>query len=150
MKVRGVADSEERIWIAKYRAKTPASLGGKPLRPRKSMNEIRKGGSIIGNRTRPFAYIFRASEKEKNLIDKAIATSGLTITDFVIRSITDKPITVIENGNEILAELKRQGNNLNQVVRNSYNGLATEEEIKTCIKGLKELYRKISIAIGGG
>ena len=110
----------------------------------------KKGGKIIGNRTRQFAYNFRASEQEKNLIDKAIAKSGLTMTAFVIRAITEKPITVIENGNEILAELKRQGNNLNQVARKSYNGLATEEEIKTCIKSLKELYRKISIAIGGG
>lgn len=72
------------------------------------------------------------------------------MTAFVIRSITDKPIIVIENAGEILAELKRQGNNLNQAVRNNYNGLATEEEIKSCIKSLKELYRKISIAIGGG
>ena len=72
------------------------------------------------------------------------------MTAFVIRAITEKPITVIENGTGILAELKRQGNNLNQITRNSYNGLATEEEIKTCIKSLKELYRKISIAIGGG
>ena len=72
------------------------------------------------------------------------------MTAFIIRAITEKPITVIENGNEILAELKRQGNNLNQVARKGYNGLATEEEIKACIKSLKELYRKISIAIGGG
>ncbi|MBQ7912494.1 MAG: DUF1778 domain-containing protein [Clostridia bacterium] len=122
-----------------------ASLGETPNTPN---DKNKKGGEIIGRR-RPFAYNFRASEQEKNLIDSAIAKSGLTITDFVIRSITDKPITVIENGNEILAELKRQGNNLNQVVRNSYNGLATEEEIKACIKSLKELYRKISIAIGG-
>ena len=71
------------------------------------------------------------------------------MTAFVIRAITEKPITVIENGNEILAELKRQGNNLNQVVRNNYNGLATEEEIRNCIADLKQLYRKISIAIGG-
>ena len=84
------------------------------------------------------------------MIDSAIAKSGLTITDFVIRSITEKPITVIEKGNEILAELKRQGNNLNQVVRNNYNAIATEEEIKSCIAELKKLYRKISIAIGGG
>ena len=123
------------------------SLGETPKTPKKKKI---KGGEIIERRTRPFAYNFRASEQEKNLIDSAIVKSGLTITDFVIRSIIDKPITVIENGNEILAELKRQGNNLNQVVRNSYNRLATEEEIKTCIKSLKELYRKISIAIGGG
>lgn len=70
--------------------------------------------------------------------------------EFIIRSITDKPITVIESGNEILVELKRQGNNLNQVARNSYNSLATEEEIRNCIAELKQLYRKISIAIGGG
>ena len=51
---------------------------------------------------------------------------------------------------EILAELKRQGNNLNQVVRGIYNGLATAEEIRSCIAELKKLYREISIAIGGG
>ena len=84
-----------------------------------SKTNNKKGGKIIRNRTRQFAYNFRASEQEKNLIDKAIAKSGLTMTAFVIRAITEKPITVIENGNEILAELKK-------------------------------LYRKISIAIGGG
>ena len=72
------------------------------------------------------------------------------MTDFLIHSITEKPITVIQNGNEILAELKRQGNNLNQIVRNNYNGLVTEEEIKSCIAELKTLYKKISITIGGG
>lgn len=72
------------------------------------------------------------------------------MTAFIIRAITEKPITVIENGGEILAELKRQGNNLNQVVRNNYNGLVTAEEIRSCIAELKQLYAKISIAIGGG
>ena len=115
-----------------------------------SKTKNKKGGKIIGNRTRQFAYNFRASEQEKNLIDSAIAKSGLTMTAFVIRAITEKPITVIENGNEILAELKRQGNNLNQAVRGIYNGLATAEEIQSCIAELKQLYAKISIAIGGG
>lgn len=79
-----------------------------------------------------------------------MARSGLTMTAFVIRAITEKPITVIENGGEILAELKRQGNNLNQAVRGIYNGLVAEEEIRNCIAELKQLYAKISIAIGGG
>ncbi len=39
------------------------------------------------------------------------------MTEFVIRAITDKPITVVESAGEILSELKRQGNNLNQAVR---------------------------------
>ncbi len=109
----------------------------------------KQGGRIIGNRTRPFAYIFRANEKEKNLIDRAIKSSGLTMTDFVIRAITDKPVVVIDHASEMLSELKRQGNNLNQAVKNGYYGMATEQELKDCIRELKELYRKIANAVGG-
>lgn len=100
-------------------------------------------------RTRPFAYTFRVSEQEKNLIDEKTAKSGLTMREFILRSIMDKPIIVIERGGEILAELKRQGNNLNQAVRNNYYGMDTEREIKNCIADLKELYRKIFFAAGG-
>lgn len=72
------------------------------------------------------------------------------MTAFVIRAITEKPITVIENSGEILAELKRQGNNLNQAVRNNHSGLNAEREIRDCTAELKRLYRKISDATGGG
>ena len=118
---------------------------GYPLIPQ----ENEEGGNNIGNRTRPFAYTFRANENEKNLIGKAISASGLTMREFVIRAIINKPVIVIERGGEILAELKRHGNNLNQAVRNNYYGLNTEREIKSCIADLKELYRKISVAAGG-
>lgn len=123
-----------------------ASLGETPNTPN---NKKMKGGSIIGNRARPFAYIFRANEKEKNLIDRAIAASGLTMTEFIIRAITGKPIIVVEHASELLAELKRQGNNLNQAVRNGYYGIDTERELKSCIAELKNLYRKISAVTGG-
>lgn len=67
----------------------------------------------------------------------------------MIRAITNKAIIVIEQGGDILAELKRQGNNLNQAVRNNYNGKETEQEIKSCIEDLKKLYRKIFMTAGG-
>ena len=70
--------------------------------------------------------------------------------EFIVRAIINKPVIVIERGGEILAELKRQGNNLNQAVRNNHYGIDTEREIKSCIADLKELYRKISAAIRGG
>ena len=69
--------------------------------------------------------------------------------EFIIRTIINKPVIVIERGGEILSELKRQGNNLNQAVRYNYYGIDTEREIKICIADLKELYRKISVAAGG-
>lgn len=118
---------------------------GYPLIPQ----ENEEGGKNIGNRTRPFAYTFRANENEKNLIDKAISASGLTMREFIVRAIINKPVIVIDRGGEILAELKRHGNNLNQAVRNNYYGIDTEREIKSCIADLKELYRKISVSAGG-
>lgn len=108
-----------------------------------------EGGQIIGNRTRPFAYTFRATDKERQIIDEKIKQSGLTMTEFIIRAVKDKPIIVVENAGEILTELKRQGNNLNQAVRNNYYGIETERELKDCIGELKNLYRKIAIALGG-
>lgn len=69
--------------------------------------------------------------------------------EFIIRTIINKPVIVIERGGEILSELKRQENNLNQAVRNNHYGIDTEREIKSCIADLKELYRKISVAAGG-
>lgn len=71
------------------------------------------------------------------------------MTDFVIRAITGKQVVVIDYASEMLSELKRQGNNLNQTVRNGYYGMATEQELKDCIRELKELYHKIANAVGG-
>lgn len=71
------------------------------------------------------------------------------MTDFVIRAITDKSVVVIDHASEMLSELKRHGNNLNQAVRNGYYGIDTETELKVCIAELKELYRKIAATIGG-
>ncbi len=71
------------------------------------------------------------------------------MTEFVIRAIMGKPITVIEHASEILAELKRQGNNLNQAVKNSYYDNATQAEIKSCVKELKEIYKSIIAVIEG-
>ncbi len=71
------------------------------------------------------------------------------MTEFVIRAITDKPITVVESAGEILSELKRQGNNLNQAVRNYYCDNDTRAELDLCVSKLKELYKSLVMAIGG-
>lgn len=71
------------------------------------------------------------------------------MTEFVIRTITHKPVVVIDHASEILSELKRQGNNLNQAIKCGYYGMIMEQELKGCIAELKELYRKITNALGG-
>ena len=100
------------------------------------------------NRARPYAYSFRVSAQEKELIDGKVKTSGLNRTDYLIRALSDKPIVSITSGNEILAELKRQGNNLNQAVKNNYFGDITERELLSVVDDCKSVYRKLSSAIG--
>ena len=116
------------------------------------MRETQNKEDIIiekGKRTRAYAYTFRATEEEKAVIDAKLKQSGRTMTDFIIRSIMDKPIVNVASGAELLSELKRQGNNLNQAVKNCYFGYATERELLSCVDLCKETYRKLLAAIGG-
>lgn len=131
-----------------------ASLGETPNTPiGKKNKKFIYGGKIIENkttsRTRPYAYTFRATAEEKELIDSKIKASGLTMTEFIIRAIKNKPVTVINSGGEILAELKRQGNNLNQAVKNIYFNDISERELLSVIKGCKDLYKKLSETMRG-
>ena len=70
-------------------------------------------------------------------------------TDFLIRALTDKPVVVIDGGNEMLAELKRQGNNLNQAVKNCYFYPDEKESVLSAVADCKVAYRALLSAIGG-
>ena len=94
-------------------------------------------------RARPYVYSFRVSADEKRLLDGKVKASGLNRTDYLIRALSEKPIVCIESGNEILAELKRQGNNLNQAVKNNYFGDITEQELLSAVDECKTVYRKL-------
>ena len=77
------------------------------------------------------------------MIDSKLQASGLTMNEFIIRSITDKPVVVIDGGNEILAELKRQGNNLNQSVKNCYLSPDEKEKVLAAVADFKAAYREL-------
>ena len=83
------------------------------------------------------------------MIDSKLQASGLTMTEFIIRGIIDKPIVVIDGGNEMLAELKRQGNNLNQAVRNCYFYPDEKDKVLSAVADCKATYRALLSAIGG-
>ena len=89
------------------------------------------------------------TEEEKELIDGKVKASGLSKTDFLIKALSDKPIVCIDNGAEMLSELKRQGNNLNQAVKSNYLGNAIESEILSAVEECKRVYKAILSAIGG-
>ena len=100
-------------------------------------------------RNRPITYSFRVSERERRIIDEKVKISGSSRTDFLIRALTNKPVTVIANGGEILQELKRQGNNLNQAVRNCYFYPDEKDKVLSAVAECKRAYQAVLSVIGG-
>lgn len=86
---------------------------------------------------------FRVSPEEEKLINSAVALSGLTKQDYIIRKLTDRTVTVLPNPrvykalknqlSEVLDELKRIKNG------NSVDGELLEviRLINTMLNGMK-------------
>ena len=95
-------------------------------------------------RVRSHQVSFRLSDKEYALLQKKLTASGLSLTEFFIETIRGKEIIIISDFLPMLGELKRQGVNLNQLVRrvNQFSPVA-EKEILTTLQECQTTYRKL-------
>ena len=141
--------------MASHLPSVPLASLGEMLSPNTPLRKHKKlwRKNIIEKKTvkrnRPITYSFRVSERERRIIDEKVKTSGLSRTDFLIRALTDKPVVVFERSGEILQELKRQGNNLNQAVRNCYFYPDEKEQVLSAAAECKRAYRALLSVIGG-
>ena len=141
--------------MASHLPSVPLASLGEMLSPNTPLRKHKKlwRKNIIEKKTvkrnRPITYSFRVSERERRIIDEKIKSSGLSRTDFLIRALTNKSVTVIANGGEILQELKRQGNNLNQAVRNCYFYPDEKGKVLSAAAECKRAYRTLLSVIGG-
>lgn len=69
------------------------------------------------NKSRPKQLSFRVNEEEWELLQQKISESGKTQQDFILSCVLEKEITNTDGIKEIVPELKRQGANLNQLVK---------------------------------
>lgn len=74
------------------------------------------------NRKRPKQVKFWASEEELEKIKKKTEKSKLTQSEYLLRSALDKKIIVVDGLKDILIELSREGNNLNQITKSLNQG----------------------------
>ena len=90
--------------MASHLPSVPLASLGEMLSPKTPLQTKKQlfGGTTIEKKTakrnRPITYSFRVSERERRIIDEKVKTSGLSRTDFLIRALTDKPVTMIANG----------------------------------------------------
>ena len=95
-------------------------------------------------RTRSHQVSFRLSDKEYALLQKKLAASGMSVTDFFVETIRGKEIIIISDFLPLLGELKRQGVNLNQLTwRINQFSPTTEREIITALQECQNTYRRL-------
>lgn len=95
-------------------------------------------------RTKEKQIKFYADEKEFQQIKKQIEKSKLSQQDYLLKCALDKNIIVIEDMKVFIGELKRIGNNLNQLTKvvNSEKILNTEELSKMNME-ISEVWKEV-------
>ena len=94
-------------------------------------------------RTRDVSIPFRVTEKELQEIDKRAAKAKLDRTNYLITCALNKKITVLEDLKPLLSELKRIGNNLNQLTKLSNMGQIKTVDLYETRSAMDALYGEI-------
>ncbi len=92
------------------------------------------------NRKRNKTLTVRLTEKEKNRIISNAMKAGLNITDYIVKLSLETPIHVAEDVKPMLLELKRIGNNLNQITTKINSGVFTSYNFDEVIENQRNLF----------
>ena len=76
----------------------------------------------MANRTRPKQMVIRLSEEEFAQIKEKVEQSGKNQQQYVIDALTKATVTNTDGIKELIPELKRVGNNINQIARSLNEG----------------------------
>jgi len=98
----------------------------------------------MANKSRPKQLSFRVNEEEYARLQRKIEESGKNQQEYILSCVLEKEVVNTDGVKELIPELKRVGNNLNQIAKElngkgyySYN-LITENQ-----KELNELWQQL-------
>ena len=83
---------------------------------------------------------FRISDEQDAVIREKSVTDGMTITDYVIVAATQKEIINFEGMSEVITQLKKLGNNVNQLLILSRQGRIQTVNLSETQEELKRIY----------
>lgn len=89
-------------------------------------------------------YAFRITEKDLNSIKFKAKKAKMTVTDYITQSALGKEIVVIDGLPEIVNQLKKIGNNLNQLTMLSHQGVMNTVNLHETEESLTAIYWKIN------
>jgi hypothetical protein len=92
----------------------------------------------MANRKRKFLVGIMVTERERTQIQQKVVLSKLSQREYIMRCVADREIHVKQGGHEVVVELKRIGNNLNQLTFNANAGRITD-----CRPELQNIYAEL-------
>lgn len=100
------------------------------------------------NRTRPKQIVIRLSEEELAQIKEKVEQSGKSQQQYIIEALTQSNIVNLDGLKEIYPELKRQGNNLNQIAKKlNENGYVDyKQELPNTMKEVREVWQLLFLS----
>lgn len=87
---------------------------------------------------------FRASEEEAEQLQRKVEQSGKSQQEYILASVLNKSVTNTDGIKELIPELKRVGNNLNQIAKELHGrGYYQYDLITQNQKELTELWQQL-------
>ncbi len=91
------------------------------------------------NRKRNITLSIRLTAEEKQALKKKADQANLSMTDYLLRCSSRKKIRVI-NMSKVVVEIKRVGNNLNQITRRINSGDFKSYNFEKVIEEQRKIY----------
>lgn len=117
-----------------------ASLFGRQPEPTIIMKGMIK---MSEKRRRDNTLTIRLTKAEKERIERNAKRAGRSITDYLVLLSLETPIHVAEDVKPLLIELKRIGNNLNQITAKINAGAFRSYNFEDMIDGQKKIYEQL-------
>lgn len=94
-------------------------------------------------------FNFRVSDSMDTLIRKKAKDAGMSLTDYIILSAIDKKIINYDGLKELTTQVKKLGNNVNQLLILSRQGKINTVNLTSTQEELKKIYELLSEQLYG-
>jgi DNA primase catalytic subunit len=100
------------------------------------------------NRKRDKTLTVRLTESEKANIEKKAAKAKMNLTEYIIAASNKSKIKVAEDTTPLLMELKRMGNNINQIAMKINSGAISSYNFAEVIYMQRKIYEQMLELVG--
>ena len=95
-------------------------------------------------------FNFRVTDAMDALIRKKAADAGMSITDYIILCAIDKKVINYDGLRELITQVKKLGNNVNQLLILSRQGRINTVNLTATQEELQKIYELLSAELGRG